>query len=50
MRNKVQRTALFAVVLIGWVAFIASGFRLWIAIATLFLAGVVAWLYRNAIG
>jgi len=48
MRNRVQLTALFAVILIGWVAFIASGLRAWIAIATLFLAGVVAWLYRNS--
>jgi hypothetical protein len=47
MRNKVQRTALFAVVLIGWVAFVASGLRPQVAIATLFLAGLVAWLYRD---
>jgi hypothetical protein len=29
-------------------AFIASGRRPWIGIAALFLAGVVAWLYRNS--
>jgi hypothetical protein len=48
MRHTVQRIALTGVLLVGLVAYIASGLHLWIAIVTLFLAGVVAWLYRNS--